>query len=351
MPRRPRQPKGQPRTQSKTQYKTGPKVSPKSKTQFKDEFQRKPKPKTPFKSGKPKTDRDEKAMGASRPRPRPTLRKEDRPKARPVNERPKPQEKKISKTPSRAPLKKSLAKTPVVSHLERLQKIIASAGITSRRKAEELITQGRVTVNRETITELGAKADPTKDVIEVDGRNISTKGPRVYVLLNKPKGYISALSDPERRPVVTDLVKISARVYPVGRLDYDAEGVLLLTNDGELSNKLIHPNFKVPKKYLVKVRNVPTPATLERLEKGVHLEDGKTMPAKVRLIRKTAENSWIELTVIEGRNRLVKRMCMAVGHPVNKLKRVEFAGLKLGKLKPGEWRPLTEKEVEALKGL
>lgn len=207
-------------------------------------------------------------------------------------------------------------------------------------------------VNRTVVDRLGTKVDPEKDVIEVDGRNITSKGPRIYILLNKPKGYISAISDPLKRPVVTDLVgNISLRLFPVGRLDYDAEGVLLLTNDGEFSNRLIHPRFDVPKKYLVKVKDVPEKSDLEKLEHGVYLEDGKTRPAKTRFIRKTQENSWIELTVFEGRNRLVKRMCMAIGHPVAKLKRIEFAGIKLGSLKPGEFRLLTKKEVEALKGL
>ncbi len=206
-------------------------------------------------------------------------------------------------------------------------------------------------VNRTVVDQLGVKVDPEKDVIEVDGRNITSKGPRIYVLLNKPKGCISSVTDPLKRPVVTDLVRLPSRVFPVGRLDYDAEGALILTNDGEFSNRLIHPKFAVPKKYLVKVRDVPEKSDLDKLEKGVYLEDGLTGPAKARFIRKTQENSWIELTVFEGRNRLVKRMCKAIGHPVAKLKRIEFAGIKLGSLKPGEYRLLTQKEVEALKGL
>ncbi|OGP17839.1 MAG: pseudouridine synthase [Deltaproteobacteria bacterium GWC2_55_46] len=241
---------------------------------------------------------------------------------------------------------------PAESRLERLQKIIATAGITSRRKAEELITQGRVTVNGKEITELGAKADPLQDRIEVDGKRISVKGPKVYILLYKPKGYISSVSDEHGRPVVTNLVsRLRLRVYPVGRLDYDAEGVLLLTNDGDLSNRLIHPTFQVPKKYLVKVKDAPAREKLDKLEKGIRLEDGKTLPAKAKFVRATQENSWIELTVFEGRNHLVKRMCMAIGHPVQKLKRVEFAGLRLGTLKPGEFRLLTEDEVAELKGM
>jgi len=215
-----------------------------------------------------------------------------------------------------------------------------------------MILQGRVLVNRETVTTLGAKADPETDSIEVDGTVISLRGPRRYLLLNKPRGFISALSDPFGRPVVTELVKVRrARVFPVGRLDYDSEGVLLLTDDGELANRLIHPRYAVSKTYLVKVTGVPDEKDLAKLARGVSLEDGKTLPAKSRLVRTTRENSWIELTVTEGKNRLVKRMCMAVGHSVLKLKRTEFAGLGLGKLKPGEYRSLTENEVKRLKGM
>lgn len=213
------------------------------------------------------------------------------------------------------------------------------------------MTQGRVTVNNSVVTELGAKADPSRDTVKVDGKTITLKGPLVYFLLNKPKGYISSVVDPEGRPVVVGLIKTKARIFPIGRLDYDAEGALLLTNDGELSNKLMHPRSGMEKKYLVKVKDAPSPEDIDKLSKGVYLEDGRTLPAKAHFIRKTEENSWIELTVTEGRNRLVKRMCMAIGHPVLKLKRVEFSGIKLGNLKPGEYRPLTEKEVTSLKNL
>lgn len=225
-------------------------------------------------------------------------------------------------------------------------------------------------VNNRVVTELGTKADPGKDIIKVDGTKITAShlaGPKIYILLNKPKGVMSTLSDPQNRPTVADLVKLAPaepaphlmrgskqgkikhRVFSVGRLDYDAEGVLLLTNDGELTNKLIHPRYQIPKKYLVKVSECPDQKDIEKLKRGVYLEDGRTLPAEARFIKATKTNSWIELTVYEGRNRLVKRMCLAIGHPVQKLKRIEFAGIKLGSLKPGSYRMLTKDEVERLK--
>ncbi|MDP2682816.1 MAG: pseudouridine synthase [Deltaproteobacteria bacterium] len=231
--------------------------------------------------------------------------------------------------------------------------MIARAGIASRRKAEEMIMEGLVTVNRQVVTELGTKADPEKDRITVDGRLLShaqEKSEKVYILLNKPKGYISTVSDPQGRPTVIDLVKkIKTRMFPVGRLDYDAEGALLFTNDGELANKLIHPKYHIPKKYLVKVSDAPDQKDIAKLKKGIYLEDGRTLPAEAKFIKSTKTNSWIELTVYEGKNRLVKRMCFAIGHSVLKLQRTEFAGIKLGSLKPGDFRTLTMDEVERLK--
>ena len=207
------------------------------------------------------------------------------------------------------------------------------------------------------VAELGSKADPERDRIAVDGRVITLgtdlkSVPKTYILLNKPKGCISTVSDPQGRPTVIDLVKkVKARVFPVGRLDYDAEGVLLLTNDGDFANKLIHPRYKIPKKYLVKVSDVPDDKDIAKLKKGIYLEDGRTLPAEARFIKATKTNSWIELTVYEGRNRLVKRMCFAIGHSVLKLIRTEFAGIKLGSLTPGSFRMLTKDEVKRLKGL
>lgn len=206
-------------------------------------------------------------------------------------------------------------------------------------------------VNGAVVVKLGTRVDPRADVIEVDGKKIyRDAGPRVYLLLNKPRGVISSAYDPLGRPVVTDIVKgYKKRLFPVGRLDWDAEGALVLTNDGELTNRLIHPGFSVPKKYLVKVKGLPSEKELKKIEKGVFLSDGKTLPARVRFIKETRENSWIEIVVTEGRNRLIKRLLLAVGHPVLKLKRTEFAGLKVGKLKTGSFRALREREVERLK--
>ncbi len=258
---------------------------------------------------------------------------------------------------SKKPLKPPRPPRPPEKHeaktaLQRLQKVIARAGITSRRKAEEMILEGRVKVNRKAVSTMGIKVDPDSDIVEVDGRRIAARpGLALYILINKPRGVISALSDPQKRPVVTALLKrIKTRVWPVGRLDYDAEGALLLTNDGDLGNRLLHPRYAVPKRYLIKVRGVPGESKLKKLERGVRLEDGRTLPCSVRLSRVTKENSWLELVVYEGRNRLVKRMCKAIGHPVTKLKRLEFAGLKVRGMKPGEYRTLTKKELERLRG-
>ena len=235
---------------------------------------------------------------------------------------------------------------------ERLQKIIAQAGITSRRKAEELILQGRVKLNNRVVRELGTKADPYRDTIEIDDSPLRLERVKpFYILLYKPKGYISSVKDQFNRPTVLNLIGtyVDERVYPVGRLDYDAEGVLLITNDGELAHRLIHPRYEVPKTYHVKVKGTPSEKALNRLRKGVHLREGKTRPAVVRVIGRARNNTWLEITVTEGRYRLIKRMCWNVGHPVCKLKRVRFAGIGLGRLKPGQYRHLTQKEVERLK--
>lgn len=234
--------------------------------------------------------------------------------------------------------------------LERLQKILARAGLASRREAERIIQEGRVSVNGRIITQLGFKADPTKDYIKVDGKSINQFEPKVIILLNKPKGYVSTVKDPKGRPTVIDLLKkIKWRVYPVGRLDFDAEGLLFLTNDGELAFKLSHPRFLVPRTYMVKVSGIVEEKELLRLNRGIRLEDGVAKAELCELVKYSDTNSWIKIVVTEGRNRLIKRMFLAIGHPVLKLKRIQFGPIKLGKILPGEFRFLTHEEVKKLK--
>lgn len=235
---------------------------------------------------------------------------------------------------------------------ERLQKIIAAAGIASRRKAEELITSGAVSVNGQIVTALGSKADPGRDHIRVRGKLLRGAEHAVYLLMNKPKGYVTTVRDPEGRPTVMDLVAgIRARVYPVGRLDYASEGLLLLTNDGELAHRLTMAASHVPKTYIVKVAGVPSQQGMEKLRRGLMIpsEQGRirTAPAKVRLLRAT-ENPWYELTLIEGRNRQIRRMFEEIGHHVEKIKRVRYGPLSLD-VPPGEFRRLSTREVEKLK--
>ena len=232
---------------------------------------------------------------------------------------------------------------------ERLQKIISAAGITSRRAAEELILKGQVTLNGNVVTELGTKADPAKDSITVNGKPLQISQKRLYILLNKPVGYMTTLDDPEGRPLVTDLLKeVNERVYPVGRLDYNTEGLLLLTNDGDWANKLMHPSHEIEKEYHVRVRGKVHPSQIAQLTNGVLVDDRKTAPAKAEIIRSSEHNDWISLTIHEGRNRQVRRMCEAVSLSLVRLKRVRYGSLSVGTLKPGEFRHLTETEVREL---
>jgi len=236
---------------------------------------------------------------------------------------------------------------------ERLQKIIAAAGIASRRKAEELITSGRVQVNGQVVIELGTKADPEQDHIRVDGKLLQGPERFTYVALNKPKGYVTTVSDEKKRPTVMDLVqKVKGRVYPVGRLDWASEGLLLMTNDGALANALMKASSNVPKTYVVKVAGQPDEAKLDKLRRGVSIaEKGgrrvRTAPAKIRLIRE-GDNPWLEVTIIEGRNRQVRKMFEEVGHHVEKIRRVQYGPLALD-VPPGDWRNLTLLEVAKLK--
>ena len=237
--------------------------------------------------------------------------------------------------------------------LQRLQKIIAAAGVASRRKAEELITSGRVAVNGQTVTELGTKADPERDHIRVNGKLLQGPERHIYLLLNKPKGFVTTVSDPEGRPTVLSLLSgVKGRVYPVGRLDYASEGLLLLTNDGTLAQKLMKAASHVPKTYLVKVSGKPGDAELSKLRAGVSIPTGegkrrvRTAPAKIQLI-KDAANPWYEITLIEGRNRQIRRMFEQVGHHVEKIKRVRYGPLQLD-VPPGHYRQLKPPEIAKL---
>ena len=234
---------------------------------------------------------------------------------------------------------------------ERLQKILSRAGIASRRSAEVIITDGRVTVNGQTVTELGSKADPDTDKIAVDGKLLSISKKRIYLLLNKPAGYVTTLSDPGGRPVVTELLKdIPERLYPVGRLDFNTEGLLLLTNDGEWANRLAHPSHEVEKEYLIKIRGSLGSDKIALLSKGIKLEDGMTAPAKIEIIRILEKNVWFTMTIHEGRFRQVRRMCEAADLPLVKLKRVRYGNILLGELKSGEYRILDPAEAKMLAG-
>lgn len=234
----------------------------------------------------------------------------------------------------------------------RLQKLIAGTGLASRRKAEELITSGRVTINGSVVKELGIKVDPDRDHVKVDGKHLRSAQPYVYVILNKPKNVMSTLDDPEGRPTVKDFLRgVSVRVFPVGRLDFDSEGLMLLTNHGDLAQALLHPRYHVPKTYLIKVKGVLKDAEIGTLERGVKLEDGLTAPAKVQKISRAESNSWLEVTIHEGRKHQVKRMLEAVGHAVIKLTRVRMGPLLLGDLAAGEYRFLTDREANRLRQL
>ncbi len=233
---------------------------------------------------------------------------------------------------------------------ERLQKILSKAGVTSRRKAEDLILEGRVSVNGNIVRELGTKAVLGRDEIRVDGKTIKPETEKLVLALFKPKRCVTTLNDPQGRSTVADFVnKFPMRLYPIGRLDYDAEGLLLLTNDGELAHRLQHPSYKVPKTYLVKVRGHPPTEALARLQQGVNLEDGITAPAELKVMEDDQKATWLSLTLREGRKHQVKRMCAAVGHPVLKLRRTKIGPIRLDDLRPGEIRRLKSREVRNLR--
>ncbi|MGD8189147.1 pseudouridine synthase [Brevibacillus ginsengisoli] len=232
--------------------------------------------------------------------------------------------------------------------MERLQKVLAQAGVASRRNCEEIIKEGRVRVNGAIVTELGTKVDPSIDEIEVDGKVIRREK-HLYILLYKPTGVITSLHDPQGRKVVTDLLQgVQERVYPVGRLDYDTSGLLLLTNDGELANKIAHPSYEMDKVYRAWVKGIPTSDQVKRLATGIQLEDGMTSPGEARILEvdPVKKRAHLELTIHEGRNRQVRRMCEAIGHPVISLERIQLGFLTLEGLKKGDYRFLTNQEVE-----
>ena len=243
--------------------------------------------------------------------------------------------------------------------VERLQRFLAHAGVASRRKAEGLIRAGRVRVNGQVVTELGIKVDATRDSITVDEQPITTSrsSPRTYIILHKPKSVLSTTVDPLGRHTVLDIVQTASRIYPVGRLDRDSEGLILLTNDGELTYRLTHPKYEHQKEYRVLVDGQPDKCALQLLREGVNLEEGVTWPAKVIVdtsrsterMTEQQEGTWLQIVIHEGRKRQLRRMCRVVGHPVRRLIRVRMGPLMLGELQPGEWRQLTTREVRTLK--
>jgi len=235
---------------------------------------------------------------------------------------------------------------------ERLQKVLANHGVASRRACEQLIKDGKVKVNGKVITELGTKVNPQKDKIYVEGKVLAKQEDKIYILLHKPVGYVSTVNDEKSRRIVLDLIKgVKERVYPVGRLDYDTEGLLLLTNDGDLTFALTHPKHQVDKTYLAWVEGIPSQVLLDKLADGVDLEDGRTAPAKVKLMDRQEGHSLLEIIIHEGRNRQVRRMCEFIGHPVTGLQRARFGFLTLEGVGKGKFRYLTKAEIRQLKEL
>jgi 23S rRNA pseudouridine2605 synthase len=234
---------------------------------------------------------------------------------------------------------------------ERLQKYMANCGVASRRKCEELILDGCVKVNGSTICELGYKVTAEVDIVEVSGKLIKPVINKLYIALNKPVGYVSTVKDERNRKTIIDLININERIYPIGRLDYDTSGLILLTNDGEIYNRIIHPRVEVNKVYIAKVKGMVSNESIRNLEKGVDIGDYITAPAKVQVINKSAANSEIKIIIHEGKNRQVRRMCEAVGHPVITLSRISIGEIQLGSLKLGKWRYLSESEMNYLRKL
>lgn len=234
--------------------------------------------------------------------------------------------------------------------MERLQKVMAKAGVASRRHSEELILRGSVSVDGRVVREMGYKVDPRVNTIEVMGKVLDVRAPRSYVMLNKPTGVLTTVTDPFKRPTVMDFFGDDfVGIFPVGRLDQDTSGLLLMTNDGDLAYKLAHPKHKIAKVYLARVRGTVSSDAVWHLRRGIVLEDGPTQPARVRIINRVENQTDLEIAIFEGRKRQVRRMCQAIRHPVITLERLEIGPIKLGDLAPGQWRPLTEGEETLLK--
>lgn len=234
----------------------------------------------------------------------------------------------------------------------RLQKFLAEAGVASRRASERLIIQGRVKVNNKVVHKLGTKIDPQKDKVEVDDKVCNAIPKDLYILLNKPVGVVTTVKDPHGRPTVIDLIKgIDQRVYPVGRLDMDSEGLLILTNDGRVTYKITHPKYEIEKTYEVLVKGIVDNKKIKTLETGVKLTDGITSPAKVKILKTNKNSTLLQIIIHEGKNRQVRRMCEAVGHPVLLLKRTHIGKLSLKGIKSGKWRHMTDEEIKYIKSL
>ncbi len=232
----------------------------------------------------------------------------------------------------------------------RLQKFMAQCGIASRRKSEEIIASKRVKVNGVVITELGYKIDPLTDIITVDGKRVKNREKKIYIMMNKPKGYVTTVSDEFNRKTVLDLIKgVKERVYPIGRLDFDTSGLLLLTNDGELAYKLIHPKFEVVKTYIATIAGKPSDEALERFRHGLEIDGYVTSEAEIEVLSSVNDKSVVRIQIHEGKNRQIRKMCDKIGHPVTSLKRIAIGELELGTIKKGCWRFLNDNEIEYLK--
>jgi 23S rRNA pseudouridine2605 synthase len=234
--------------------------------------------------------------------------------------------------------------------MERIQKYIARCGVTSRRKAEELIKQGKVKVNGELIKDI-ILVDPERDIVEVNGKIIKPEEKKVYIMLNKPIGYVTTVKDEKGRRTVLDLIDVKERIYPVGRLDYDTSGLLILTNDGDFAYKLMHPSKEVDKVYIAEVEGIPTEKELEMFRNGLKIEDYITSKAKIEILKIIDKNAIVRIVIHEGKNRQVRKMCEKIGHKVLKLKRVQIGKIKLGSLEVGKWRYLKKEEIEWVKRL